>query len=316
MTAGASGGSTAGTTAGTTASGLAAVVRFERVAVIGVGLIGGSFALGLKANGACGSVVGVGRNPENMQVAKARGIVDLIEEDPARAVRDADLILVSTPVAQFEALFARIAPSLSPTAVVMDAGSTKQDVVAAARAGLGAKIAQFVPAHPIAGAEHSGAAAAKADLFVNKRVVLAPQDENPAAYIEKAAAAWQACGARIFRMSAAEHDGVFAAVSHLPHLLAYALVQEFAGRPDSARLFGYAAGGFRDFSRIASSHPEMWRDICVANRAALLAELDRYVEKLGAMRVPLAAGDGPALEQFFTQARDARNRWLAGDYEP
>ena len=283
--------------------------------MIGVGLIGGSFALGLKEAGASSCIVGVGRNPDNMRVARERGIVDAVEADAAAAVRGADLILIATPVAQFEALFVRILPSLSPTALVMDAGSTKQDVVAAARAALGSRISQFVPAHPIAGAELSGAAAAKADLFRGKRVVLAPQPENSPALVQRAAAAWEACGARISRMSAAEHDSVFAAVSHLPHLLAFALVQEVAQRANSGQLFGYAAGGFRDFTRIASSHPEMWRDICVANRGALLAELDRYIDRLRAVRAPLAAGNGAALEAVFDEARTARDRWLAGTFE-
>jgi prephenate dehydrogenase len=172
-----------------------------------------------------------------------------------------------------------------------------------------------VPAHPIAGAEKSGAAAASADLFKGRRVVLAPLPENPAASVQAIAEAWQACGARVARMSAEEHDAVFAAVSHLPHLLAYALVHEIAGRDDAARLFSYAAGGFRDFTRIASSHPEMWRDICVANRGPLLAELDRYAEELRALRPLLERGDGAALEKLFAEARAARERWLAGDYE-
>jgi prephenate dehydrogenase len=188
-------------------------------------------------------------------------------------------------------------------------------VVAAARAALGGRIGQFVPAHPIAGAEHSGASAAKADLYRGKRVVLAPLAENAPALVEKAARAWEACGARLSRMSPAEHDAVFAAVSHLPHVLAFALVQEVAQRPNSGQLFGYAAGGFRDFTRIASSHPEMWRDICVANRDALVAELDRYIERLRVLRAPLAAADGAALEQVFHEARDARNRWLAGEFD-
>ncbi len=289
--------------------------RFDRVAVIGVGLIGGSFALGLKAAGACRTVVGVGRNPDNMRLATELGIIDEVESDAAVAARGADLILVATPVAQFPQLFARIGPVMGESTLVMDAGSTKQDVVAAARAALGARVAQFVPAHPIAGAEHSGAGAAKASLYKGKRVVIAPLEENPASLVVAAAAAWEACGARISRMGAAEHDAVFAAVSHLPHLLAYALVHEFAGRANSGQLFGYAAGGFRDFTRIASSHPEMWRDICVANREALTMELDRYIEKLRALRAPLAAGDAAALESVFAESRDARNRWIAGGFD-
>jgi prephenate dehydrogenase len=285
--------------------------RFERVAIVGVGLIGGSFALALKAAGLCGRVTGIGRGAANLQVAKDRGIIDAVAQDAA----DADLILLATPVAQFPAVLGALAPRLKPSAIVTDAGSTKRDVVAAARAALGAKIAQFVPAHPIAGAEKSGAAAASAELFKGRRVVLAPLAENPAASVQAVEDAWRACGARVSRMSAEEHDAVFAAVSHLPHLLAYALVHEFAGRANSAQLFGFAAGGFRDFTRIASSHPEMWRDICVANREPLLAELDRYAEKLRALRPLLERADGAALEKLFAEARAARSRWLAGEYE-
>jgi prephenate dehydrogenase len=285
--------------------------RFERVAIVGVGLIGGSFALALKAAGLCGRVTGIGRGAANLQVAKDRGIIDAVAQDAA----DADLILLATPVAQFPAVLGALAPRLKPSAIVTDAGSTKRDVVAAARAALGAKIAQFVPAHPIAGAEKSGAAAASAELFKGRRVVLAPLAENRAASVQAVEDAWRACGARVSRMSAEEHDAVFAAVSHLPHLLAYALVHEFAGRANSAQLFGFAAGGFRDFTRIASSHPEMWRDICVANRGPLLAELDRYAEKLSALRPLLERGDGAALEKLFAEARAARSRWLAGEYE-
>jgi prephenate dehydrogenase len=285
--------------------------RFERVAIVGVGLIGGSFALALKRAGLCGRVAGIGRGAANLQVAKARGIIDEVAQDAGGA----DLVLVATPVAQFPAVLGALAPRLKPGAIVTDAGSTKRDVVAAARAALGAKVAQFVPAHPIAGAEKSGAAAASAELFKDRRVVLAPLAENPPASVQAVEDAWRACGARVSRMSAEEHDAVFAAVSHLPHLLAYALVHELAGRANSAQLFSFAAGGFRDFTRIASSHPEMWRDVCVANREPLLAELDRYAAKLRALRPLIERGDGAALEKLFAEARAARERWLAGEYE-
>ena len=286
-------------------------MRFPRVAVIGVGLIGGSFALALKRAGLCGHVAGIGRGAANLQLALDRGIIDSV----ARDVAGADLVLVATPVAQFPAVFRDVARALEPGAIVSDAGSTKRDVIAAARGAFGDRIGQFVPAHPIAGAERSGAAAAHADLFRDRRVVLAPLAENPAASVRAVEQAWLACGARVSRMSAEEHDGVFAAVSHLPHVLAYALVHELAGRPNSAQLFSFAAGGFRDFTRIASSHPEMWRDICVANREPLLAELDRYAEKLRALRPLIERGDAAALEALFAEARAARDRWLAGDYE-
>jgi prephenate dehydrogenase len=286
-------------------------MRFPRVAVIGVGLIGGSFALALKAARACGSVVGIGRSAANLEDARRLGIIDAVGTDAAGA----DLVLVAAPVAQCAAIFTSLAPVLKPGAIVTDAGSTKRDVVAAARAGLGAKLGQFVPGHPIAGAEKSGAAAASAELFRQRRVVLTPLPENDAADVQAVEDAWRACGARVSRMAPEEHDAVLAAVSHLPHLLAYALVHEVAARDNTAQLFGFAAGGFRDFTRIASSHPEMWRDICVANRDRLLGELDRYVEKLHSLRPLLARGDGAALEKLFAEARAARRRWLSGEYE-
>lgn len=292
------------------------MTRFERVAVIGVGLIGGSFALALKAANACGRVVGAGRNPQNLGRALERGVIDAVAGSALEAARDADLVLVAVPVAQTAAVLTSIAPVLAPNVVVTDAGSTKRDVVAAARAALGGRFTRFVPGHPIAGAEHSGAAAAQADLFRGKRVVLAPLAETAPDALARAEAAWQACGARLFRMSPQEHDAVFAAVSHLPHLLAYALVHDIAGRADSAQLFGYAASGFRDFTRIASSDPEMWRDVCLANKDALLAELDRYAGELSALRPMIERGDGDALERVFAEARAARERWLGGETEP
>jgi len=292
------------------------MMPFERVAVIGVGLIGGSFALALKAAGLARQVVGAGRSQANLDLALERGVIDAVASSAAHAAQDAELVLVATPVAQYPQVFGAIGPVLGAQAVVTDAGSTKQDVIAAARAGLGARLAQFVPAHPVAGAEHSGAAAATADLFRGKRVVLTPQAETSPQALARVEQAWQACGARLFRMAPEEHDAVFAAVSHLPHLLAYALVHDIAERGNAAQLFGYAASGFRDFTRIASSQPEMWRDICVANRQVLLAELDRYGAQLAALRPMIERGDGAALERVFAAARAARERWLKGDYEP
>ena len=209
-------------------------MRFPKVAVVGVGLIGGSFALALKAARLCGTVTGAGRGAANLKLALEHGIIDAIAPDAAGAAADADLVLIAAPVAQFAHLFAAIAPALKPGALVTDAGSTKRDVVAAARAALGAKIAQFVPAHPVAGAERSGASAASAELFRGRRVVLTPLPENPDAAVRAVEEAWGACGARLGRMSAEEHDAVFAAVSHLPHLLASALVHDVAARASAA----------------------------------------------------------------------------------
>jgi prephenate dehydrogenase len=286
------------------------MMRFERVAVIGVGLIGGSFALALKQAKACGHVVGVGRNPENLKLALARGVIDSMQGDAARAAENADLVLVSAPVGQFAKIFREVGAALKPGAILTDAGSTKRDVVAAARKALKKKIAQFVPAHPIAGAEKSGAGAANAELFRGRRVVITPLRENPPQAVERINQAWSTCGARTSQMSPEQHDAVFAAVSHLPHLLAYALVHDVAGRKNANELFSFAAGGFRDFTRIASSHPEMWRDICVANADKLGAELASYTKKLAAVKKMLARRDAKGLEKLFDEARDARESWL------
>ena len=283
---------------------------FERVAIVGVGLIGGSFALALKQAQACAHVVGAGRNPANLKLALERGVIDSIAADAVAGAHGADLVLLAAPVAQFPKLFRDVASVLGPKAIVTDGGSTKRDVIAAARAALGKKISQFVPAHPIAGAEKSGAGAASADLFRGKRVIMTPLCENSDSTLKKVEDAWSACGARIARMDPEEHDAILAAVSHLPHVLAYALVHEFASRENAAQLFAYAAGGFRDFTRIASSHPEMWRDVCIANRDRLLLELKKYADELGSIRKMLESGDAAGLEKLFAEAREARDKWI------
>jgi prephenate dehydrogenase len=283
---------------------------FERVAILGVGLIGGSFALALKQAQACAHVTGAGRGRANLELALERGVIDSIAADAVAAVHGADLVLLAAPVAQFPRLFRDIASVLGPRALVTDGGSTKRDVIAAARAALGRKIAQFVPAHPIAGAETSGAGAASAELFRDKRVVLTPVAENQESTLRRVHDAWSACGARVARMDAEEHDAILGAVSHLPHVLAYALVHELASRENGAQLFAYAAGGFRDFTRIASSHPEMWRDICIANRDRLLEELKKYRKELDSIGKLLETGDGAGLEKLFAEAREARDKWI------
>lgn len=281
-----------------------------RLAVIGVGLIGGSFALALKQARLATHVVGAGRSAANLRLALERGAIDAIAGDAAAAAREADVILVAAPVAQFERLFKEIAATISTKTIVTDAGSTKRDVIAAARRALGARVSQFVPGHPVAGAEKSGAAAASAELFRGRRVVLTPLSENDSSDVEKIAVLWSACGANVTRMDAEEHDSVLATVSHLPHLLAFALVHEVAQRANAEQLFSYAAGGFRDFTRIASSHPEMWRDISVANRDRLVLEIEKYEEKMRAVKALVKAGDGARLERLFAEAREARDQWL------
>lgn len=283
---------------------------FNKIVIFGVGLIGGSFALALKKAGAVRHVVGMGRSGASLERAKTLGIIDEIGASVPQALSDADLVLIAAPVAQTEAILASIKPHLEEGTVVTDAGSTKTDVVASARAALGEKLAQFVPAHPIAGRESNGPEAAIPDLYHGKKVVITALPENSAADLDRVMFAWKQCGAHIHRLTPQEHDQVFAAVSHLPHLLAYALVDDIAKRPHADLLFAFAASGFRDFTRIAGSSPEMWRDISLANRAALLAELDAYRMHLDEMRAMLAANDGRGLEAIYANARRARQNWM------
>jgi prephenate dehydrogenase len=283
---------------------------FKKIAIFGVGLIGGSFALALKRSGGVTQVFGVGRSMTSLRRAQELGIIDAIAANPAEAVHGADLVLVAAPVAQTEAILASIEPHLEPGTVVTDAGSTKSDVVAAARKALGAKIAQFVPGHPIAGRELNGPDAAIPDLYVGKKAVITRLPENSSTDVERVASAWKLCGAVIHQLTPEDHDRVFAAVSHLPHLLAYALVDDIAKKPHADLLFQYAASGFRDFTRISGSSPEMWRDISLANQPALLAELDAYMAQLAQVRTMLAAGDGAALEGVYANAQRARLTWI------
>ncbi|CAG1000146.1 prephenate dehydrogenase [Burkholderiales bacterium] len=286
-----------------------------RLVVVGVGLIGGSCALALRAMGAVREVVGVGRTRANLDEAVSRGIVDrayTLDERWTAELAEAGVVLVATPVAQVAPILAAIAPHAGGSTVVTDAGSTKQDVVAAARAAFGARVARFVPAHPVAGTEHSGAAAAFESLFRERTTILTPLPETDRDAVDVVRSMWQDCGARTIELDPAQHDRIFAAVSHLPHVLAFALVAQLAARPDAADLFAHAASGFRDFTRIAGSSPEMWRDIALANRGALLDALAGYRAMLDRMAAAIAAGDGEALEHLFARASEARRRWQAG----
>ncbi|MQY50374.1 prephenate dehydrogenase/arogenate dehydrogenase family protein [Rhodocyclus tenuis] len=286
--------------------------RFGKVLVFGVGLIGGSFALALKAAADVDEVVGFGRSLASLRQALALGVIDRVGANAAQEAVDADLILLATPVGAMAEVLTRIAPSLGPQAIVTDAGSTKSDVVAVARAALGEQFARFVPAHPIAGAENSGAAAARQDLFAGRKLVLTPLPETSPTALARVRDAWALCGADVRELTPERHDQIFAAVSHLPHLLSFALVHDLAQRDERDLFFTYAASGFRDFTRIAASHPEMWRDICLANRDALLGELDSYRAELDRLRAALAAGDGARLEAVFDVARTARRAWADG----
>ncbi|MDH2916496.1 MAG: prephenate dehydrogenase/arogenate dehydrogenase family protein [Gallionella sp.] len=283
---------------------------FPKVVIFGVGLIGGSFSLALRKAGAVTEVVGFGRSAATLNEAKQLGILDRIGSDVAREVCDADIVLVATPVAQMADIFKRIAPHLGSNTLVTDGGSTKGDVVVAARANLGSKLSQFIPAHPIAGGEKSGASAALADLYQGKRVVLTPLQENSKDAVARIRKAWEICGANVSELTAEQHDTVFAAVSHLPHLLSFALVHDLAKRDNKDQLLSFAASGFRDFTRIAASSPEMWRDICMANRDALMVELQQYADELYVLHQALEHNDAAKLEEIFSLAREVRSAWV------
>jgi len=283
-------------------------VIVETLAIVGTGLIGGSFALALKQADAVREVLGVGRSPAQLAVAHELGLID-------RAVGwaeagQADCILLAIPVGETEEVLRQLAPHLKAGAVVTDAGSTKLNVVEAARAALGDRFADFVPGHPIAGSEQCGPGAARIDLYRGKRVVLTPQIDTRADAVATVRLLWEAAGAQVETLDAGLHDRVFAAVSHLPHLAAYALVDDLAQRADSDTCFRFAASGFRDFTRIAGSSPEMWRDIALANREAVLAELDAYLASLQALRQAVDAEDANALLKMFSRPRNARENWI------
>ena len=283
----------------------------QHLVVIGTGLIGGSLSLALKRAGMVNRVTGVGRNRGNLELAKSIGVVDDWTHDVAQAVQSADVVLLSVPMQAYDGVFAAMADQLGEHTVVTDAGSTKQSAIAAAKKYLH-NSEQFIAAHPIAGTEQSGAAAAFAELYDGRLCIVTPEaDSNPAA-LTIVKQMWEQAGARVEVMAATEHDEFLASVSHLPHLAAFALVNAVSKqRSDGHDPFRFAAGGFRDFTRIASSSPEMWRDIALCNREALLDQIERFQFELNSLREALLAGDGDRLKNEFTAARDARENWLS-----
>ena len=291
------------------------------LAVIGVGLIGGSVARALKAGNRVGKVVGAGRSRANLERALGLGVIDAIADDPAHAAEQADIILLAVPVNAMAGVLESLRPVLDRNAagnkIVTDTGSVKAGVCEAAVAVLGDKIGRFVPGHPVAGKEHSGVDAATADLFENHNVVLTPLARTDADALEQIRQMWTAAGARVSTMEVSRHDRVLSVTSHLPHVLAYAMVDFFAAAGDTddddsdqdlAHCYDMAAGGFYDFTRTASSDPEMWRDICLMNRGQILRHIDRFTERLGHIGRLIDQSDGDALEALFTDARETRSR--------
>jgi len=279
----------------------------KHLCVIGVGLIGGSLALALKKAGYVGKVTGLGRSIENLQTAKKLGVIDDFETDYAKAVSHADMVFISVPIGAMAGVFAKIEPHLQRHAIVTDGGSAKHTVIDAALNNFELKINQFVPGHPIAGTEKSGAEAAFDSLYKDRRVILTPLEENSVGDVAKVKAMWEAAGAEVDEMGARHHDLVLAGTSHLPHVLAFALVDCLNNLDDVNEIFKYAAGGFRDFTRIASSDPVMWRDICINNSEAILAMMNSYQKNIDSLKDSIQKGDGEAVLKLFTDAKNARD---------
>lgn len=282
-----------------------------KLAIIGVGLIGGSLALALKKAGYVGQVTGYARQQAAREEALALGIIDIAADSIAAAVKDADVVFLAVPMGAMQQVLIEMAPHLRSDTVVTDGGSAKQQVVEAARAALTDTFARFVPGHPIAGTEKSGPSAAFATLYQQHRVVLTPVAETQTAAVELVRNMWLKAGADVFEMDVKQHDIVLAATSHLPHVLAFNLVDMLAQRDDCEEVLRYAAGGFRDFSRIASSDAVMWRDICLGNQAAILELLQQYRQRLDAIEKAISAGDGDYLVDSFSRAKKARDSRFA-----
>ena len=283
-------------------------LKIPVLAFVGVGLIGGSFAAALRRAGVVGRVLGAGRRPETLAQAQQLGIIDeavSLREAAARA----DLILVSAPVGAFRSIFTELRSTLSDTALITDGGSTKQDVVQAARDGLGKRIGQFVPAHPMAGSHESGPQAAVATLYDGRRVMLTPLAENRPEDIARVESAWRACGAQVVRLDPAGHDAVMAAISHLPHWIAALYMQHILQSADPALRLEMAGPGFRDFTRITAGSPEMWRDIFISNRHAMLGELAALRAVLDRAEQALEASDAKWLVEMLEASAEARRGW-------
>lgn len=295
-----------------TGRGPAGPAPVRRLAVIGCGLMGGSFALALRAAGLVREIVGHARSPQTLAYAREHGVIDVAAPTVAAAVAGADLVLLAVPVAATEPTLRAIRPHLAADAWLMDVGSTKGDVVAAARAALGDRLPRFVPAHPIAGKERAGVEHASADLYRGCQVILTPLAETDPTLPPRATALWRALGARVRTMSPEAHDAAYAAVSHLPHLLAFAAVHALAQQADGAAYLRLAGPGFRDFTRIAASDPDVWRDILLANAAQVRAQAAHFRAALDTFEAALATGDAAALRNLIAAASRIRAEWAAG----
>ncbi len=284
----------------------------NKLAIIGVGLIGGSLARALREAGHVNEIIGCGRGRENLQKAVELGVIDRYTHDIGKAVEDADMVFLAVPLGAMRDAFAAMRGHLSTDAVVTDGGSAKASVIADCRAAHAELLPQLVPGHPIAGTENNGVEASFSELYRDRRIILTPTGQTRPEAIQKVKAMWQACGALVTEMSVEHHDEVLAATSHMPHMLAFGLVDNLARMKENDEIFRYAAGGFRDFTRIASSNPVMWRDICMANRSALSGMLSDFANEMHTLAETIARGDGDQLLEVFERAKQARDRYIDG----
>jgi prephenate dehydrogenase len=282
---------------------------FEQLGLIGCGLMGGSFALAMKRAGLVKRVVGYSKSPSTTERARQMGVIDIEAPSALLAVSGADIVLIAVPVAATEATFKAIKHLVTPDMLIMDVGSTKRDVVDAGRRGLREHIGSFVPAHPIAGKEVSGVGHADADLYAGRQVIITPIERTLTVQLQKAVDVWSALGCRVLKMSPEQHDAAFAAVSHLPHLISFALMNAIAGQPQGQDYLSLAGPGFRDFTRIAASDPKVWRDILVSNREELLAQSKIFQRNLHALELMISSGNSEALEGLLNQASETRANW-------
>jgi len=286
------------------------ITKINHLCIIGVGLIGGSFARAVREAGLVSHISGCGRQLDNLEKARQLGVIDAYHQDLKDAVKDADVIFIATPVGSFESILAEIKDSIKTGAIITDAGSTKVSVINAAKEIFDEVPEYFVPGHPIAGTENSGVEASFAQLYQNHRVIITPLEQTDADAVKIVTALWQSAGAKVVVMEAAHHDMVLAATSHLPHLLAFSLVNTLTTLDEKQEIFENAAGGFKDFTRIASSDPAMWQDICLANREALLEHLEHFNSDLKQLRLALQNKDADYLKKSFTRAKQSRDEFI------
>lgn len=291
-------------------------MMFEQLGLIGCGLMGGSFALALKRAGLVKRVVGYSKSPSTVERAKALGVIDLEASSALLAVSGSDIVLLAVPVAATESTLKAIRHLITPSMLVMDVGSTKGDVVDVARQVLRDQVGSFVPAHPIAGKESAGIDHADASLYAGRQVILTPIERTLTAQLQKASAVWTALGAQVLKMSPESHDATYAAVSHLPHLLAFAFMNSIASQPKASELLSLAGPGFRDFTRIAASDPRVWRDILLANRDEVARQCAAFRASLQVLETQIANGQATELEAAIAQARDARSGWQLPGVQP